>query len=567
MAGVYKSFFLPDLGVIFKVQLPYMSKALRILIFFLLPVVSVFAQSVNFTSSNLPIVIINTNGLDIVDEPKIMADMGMINNPNGARNNVTDPFNEYNGKIGIEIRGESSQMFPMKSYSLELRKASGSSQDLPMLGMPKESDWVLYAPYTDKTLMRNFLAYTMSRELGHWAANCRFVEVVINGDYKGIYVFMERIKRNTNRVNIPKMAKTDISGDAVTGGYIFALDKEPDGWFSAFKPNNSVNNNTRQFTYTYPKVADIVQEQKDYIKSYVDSFEAALRGPQYQDPVNGVRKFADIPSFIDYFIVNEVSRNVDGYRLSTYFYKNRNSINRKIIAGPVWDYDLAFRNANYCSGSDVFGWAYQFNYVCPGDGAGLIPFWWDRFMTDTAFTSELRCRWKAARQNSLSLTRVNQLIDSVNNLLSESQQRHFTRWPILGQYVWPNPNPIPTTYAGEISQLRSWISTRLDWIDNNLPNTGACADWPTGKQGTMIVSAYPNPFSGSGQLYIQSKENQTVQMQAVDISGRSISSRKIELRTGNNTVSLQAQSWPAGVYFIRLMNDKGEKVLEKMVKK
>ena len=255
--------------------------------------------------------------------------MGMINNPNGARNNITDPFNEYNGKIGIEIRGESSQMFPMKSYSLELRKENGSSQDLPMLGMPKESDWVLYAPYTDKTLMRNFLAYTMSRELGHWAANCRFVEVVVNGDYKGIYVFMERIKRNANRVNIPKMAKTDISGDAVTGGYIFALDKEPDGWFSAFKPNNSINNNTRQFTYTYPKVDDIVQEQKDYIKSYVDSFEAALRGPQYQDPVNGVRKFADISSFIDYFIVNEVSRNVDGYRLSTYFYKNRNSINRQ----------------------------------------------------------------------------------------------------------------------------------------------------------------------------------------------------------------------------------------------
>ncbi len=252
--------------------------------------------------------------------------------------------------------------------------------------------------------MRNFLAYTMSRELGHWAANTRFVEVVVNGDYKGIYVFMERIKRNANRVNIPKMAVTDVSGDAVTGGYIFALDKEPDGWFSAFKPNNSVNNNTRQFTYTYPKASDIVQEQKDYIKSYVDSFEAALRGPQYQDPVNGVRKFADITSFIDYFIVNEVSRNVDGYRLSTYFYKNRNSINRKIIAGPVWDYDLAFRNANYCSGSDVLlGWAYQFNYVCPGDGAGLIPFWWDRFMTDTAFTSELRCRWKAARQNSLSL--------------------------------------------------------------------------------------------------------------------------------------------------------------------
>jgi hypothetical protein len=552
---------------IFIAQTIVMSKALLIFLGCLLAASLSFAQSVNFTSSNLPIIIINTNGQTIPDEPKITADMGMINNPNGARNNVTDPFNEYNGKIGIEVRGESSQMFPMKSYSIELRKASGSSQDLPMLGLPKESDWVLYAPYTDKTLMRNFLAYTMSRELGHWAANCRFVEVILNGDYVGVYVFIEKIKRNSGRVNIAKMAKTDISGDALTGGYIFALDKEPDGWFSGIKPPNSNNNNSRQFTYTTPKLADIVPEQKAYIKSYVDSFEAALNGPQYQDPVKGVRNFADITSFIDYFIVNEVSRNVDGYRLSSYFYKDRNSINRKIIAGPVWDYDLAFRNANYCSGSDVNGWAYQFNYVCPGDGAGLIPFWWNRFMTDTAFVSELRCRWKAKRQTSLSLNRINQLIDSVNTLVSEAQQRHFTRWPILGQYVWPNPNPIPTTYAGEISQLKSWISSRMDWIDINLPNAGACADWPTGKPGTMIVSAYPNPFNGSGQLIIQSKENQTVQMQSVDISGRSISVRKIDLRTGNNTVSLQADSWPAGVYIIRIMNDKGEKVMEKMVKR
>ena len=114
----------------------------------------------------------------------------------------------------------------------------------------------------------------------------------------------------------------------------------------------------------YPKVENMVQQQKDYSKSYVDSFENALAGNQFQDPVIGVRKFADIPSFIDYFIVNEITRNVDGYRLSSYFYKPRNSKNGKIVAGPVWDYDLAFRNADYCDGSKIYGWAYEFNNVC-----------------------------------------------------------------------------------------------------------------------------------------------------------------------------------------------------------
>ena len=112
-------------------------------------------------TSNLPIVRINTNGATIVDEPKIPADMGIIYNGPQAPNSSNDPLNHYNGKVGIEIRGQSSQRFPMKSYSFELRNASGGSIDQSILGMPKESDWVLYAPYTDKTLMRNFLAYTM----------------------------------------------------------------------------------------------------------------------------------------------------------------------------------------------------------------------------------------------------------------------------------------------------------------------------------------------------------------------------------------------------------------------
>src|SRR5882672_1036149 len=133
------------------------------------------------TDSNLPIIIIITGGQEIVDDPKITADMGIVDNGAGIRNNVTDPFTQYNGKIGIEIRGQSSQMFPMKSYGLELHDDAGKSQDKSLFGLPKESDWVLYAPYNDKTLMHNFLAYTISKEMGHWAANCRYVELIVDG--------------------------------------------------------------------------------------------------------------------------------------------------------------------------------------------------------------------------------------------------------------------------------------------------------------------------------------------------------------------------------------------------
>ena len=136
-------------------------------IFPLLPFLflSLVTGAQSFTSSNLPIIVINTHGQAIADDPKIMADMGIIYNPSGARNNVADAFNHYDGKIGIELRGQSSQMFPMKSYGLELQDNAGESLNRPLFGLPSESDWILYAPYTDKTLMRNFLAYTLA---GSW---------------------------------------------------------------------------------------------------------------------------------------------------------------------------------------------------------------------------------------------------------------------------------------------------------------------------------------------------------------------------------------------------------------
>jgi CotH kinase protein/Secretion system C-terminal sorting domain len=530
--------------------------------------IQVAAQS--FTSSNLPIITINTNGQTILDDPKISADMKMIYNGTGVRNNVSDPANHYNGKIGIEIRGKSSQQFPMKSYSIELQDAAGSSVNKSLLGMPSESDWVLYAPYTDKTLMRNFLAYTMGREMGRWAPRCQFVEVILNNDYVGVYVLLEKIKRGSGRVNITKLNPADVAGDALTGGYIFAIDKtDPgdDGWSSRIAPPSAGNGQRIDFLYNVPKASAIVNEQRAYIKSYVDSFESALNSFDFQDPVSGFRRFADVNSFVDYFIVNEVSRNVDGYRLSTYLHKDRQSKGGKLNAGPVWDYDLAFRNADYCSGSNPGGWSYQFNTICNKD-FWLVPFWWNRFMQDTAYTSSLRCRWKQLRQTSLSNARINFLVDSVNTLLSESQQRHFQRWPILGQYIWPNAQPIPTSYAGEISTLKEWLSDRLTWIDINIPNTGACRDWPIDAVGTMIINIYPNPVSNAGiTATLQSKNNQAVSLQVTDAAGRIIYIKQINAIAGINTFpGLNPARWQKGMYTFSFKNADGEKIVKQIIK-
>lgn len=524
------------------------------------------AQETRLDSSNLPIIIIETGGKNISNSPKVDVSMGIIFNGNGIRNYRSDSLNHYNGTIGIELRGQSTQaLFPMKSYDIELRTSAGIELNQSLLGMPPESDWVLYAPYTDKTLMRNFLAYTLTQQMGRWASRCRFVELIVDNDYKGIYVLLEKIKRGNNRVNISRLLTTDNNGIELSGGYIFSLDKQPNGWFSRYSVPNAQSNPYRQFSYVYPKADNITSQQKNYIRNFVDEFETLLAGPDFQHPTKGVRKTADLTSFADYFILNELSRNVDGYRLSSYFHKNKSSINDKIVAGPVWDYDLAFRNANYCNGSETGGWAFRFNYVCPGDGAGLVPFWWERLLMDTAFSASLRCRWEDLRTNILSEKNFNHLIDSIAELTSEARTRHFKRWPVLGKYVWPNPNPIPLNYEEEITSLKNWLRLRAEWIDQHLEDKGACGIPPTENENSSI-RFYPNPVNMNGILVIQAESSGPFNLVIIDMLGRTILKKQLTIYQGENRIELDTQTWQKGIYLLRTTNISGAIRMIKIMK-
>jgi subtilisin-like proprotein convertase family protein len=426
------------------------------------------------TESNLPILILNTGTQTIPDDPKIIADMALIDNGIGNRNHVTDPYNGYNGKIAIEVRGSSSQMFPKKSYGFETRSMVNTAIDsnVSLVGMPSEHDWILNANYSDKSFMHNFLAYQSQREFGHWAPRCKYVDVILNGQYWGIYVLMESIKWDDERVDVNHLRTNENSFPEITGGYIVKIDKQTgsggDGWSSQYPPINNQNGQDIYFQYDYPDPDSITVQQQSYIQAYIDSFEDALFGPAYMDSALGYMKFIGNNSFIDYFFSNEISKNVDGYRISSYLYKDRE---KTLKAGPVWDYDIAYGNANYCGGDDTLNWAYLF--PCTGDGS-QIPAWWPRMLSDSNFTNELRCRWDFLRAGPLSDAHLNGVIDSVASYLNESQAWNFQVWPILGVYVWPNVAPYPTTFAGEVANLKQWLGRRLQWLDANLPGNCNC---------------------------------------------------------------------------------------------
>lgn len=462
------------------------------------------ASTVVFSSSALPVVSINTFGQTIPDDPKIIAQMGIIDNGPGQRNHITDPFNGYNGRIAIEKRGSSQQLFfPKHSYGFETRDMTGmNDSDVTLLGMPLEHDWILSANYTDKSFCRNILAYRLAEEMGHYAARTRMVDVLLNGEYIGMYVLTEKLKRDDNRLDISKLNPTEVSWPNVSGGYIIKIDKLTGsggaGWTSPYPPINHPNGQTIYYQYDYPQPDSIVPAQMNYIRSYVDSFESALAGPNFMDSLLGYSQYIGNNSFIDLFIMNELSKNVDGYRISTYLYKDKG---KTLKAGPVWDYDIAFGNADYCGGDLTYNWAYQF-LTCESSDQ-QIPFWWPRLLQDSSFANQLKCRWQKFRSGILSTNHINAIIDSVALVVDESKDWNFSVWPILGTYVWPNPSPIPSDYAGEIAKLKTWISNRIAWLDANLPGNCNCS---------VSVSQLPVSCVGAcdGELMAASNSNYQV---------------------------------------------------------
>ena len=424
-----------------------------------------FFPPVNFESSHLPIVVIDTDGQNIVDDYKITAHLGVIDNGPGEMNNVSGPYNHYDGLIGIEIRGSSTQMFPKKQYAVETRDSTGENLNVPLLGMPVENDWILYAPYSDKSLIRNVLAYDLARKQGRYASRTRFCEVVINGDYKGLYVLMEKIKRDDNRVDIARLDPEETSGIDLTGGYIVKVDKwdgeNNDGWQSPFQPGPY----PLYYQYHYPKPDKITDEQREYIQDYIYDFESLMVSNDYNDPQEGYYQHIDMYSFVDIALISEISKNVDAYRLSAYMYKDIDTVDYRLKMGPVWDYNLAFGNANYDGAWDYAGWEIK------TDGDGFIPFWWNRIWDDTVFRDVFNNRWNTLKENIFLEEYIMDAIDSMVTEIGNAQIRNFQRWPILDQYVWPNAY-VGGTYENEINYLKEWILHRLAWINEQIPGNG-----------------------------------------------------------------------------------------------
>jgi hypothetical protein len=505
-----------------------------------------FVTPVTFSNSTLPIVVLNTDGVEIPDEPKIHATMGIIHNGEGNLNSITDPFNEFFGEIGIERRGSSSNGFPMKSYGLETWGPDSSNYNVSIFDFPSDNDWILYAPYTDKSLIRNVLTYHIGNEMGNYSPRTKLCEVVLNDEYIGVYVFMERIKINPGRVNINPVLPQDTLENELTGGYIVKIDKTTAGGIIAWtSPHLASAPSTNSIHYQLhdPEITEINPLQLSYIEDYITTWEDTLASVNFSDPINGFRKFIDVQSFIDFMLVNELSKNVDGYRISTFLHKQRFSEGGKLVAGPLWDFNLGWGNANYCYGGDTTGWEIDFNNYCAG---GLDnPFWWKRMLEDSAYADEVNCRWFSLRNGVLSNEYLLNYIDSLAALLEIPASRNYNKWPILGTYVWPN-NFIGQTYQEEINYMKSWTVGRLNWMDNNM--FGSCPNLGINAVAKEDIVFFPNP--SNSVVKIKGLAQSDV-LRITDIFGRVIMEQPV-----NNHVQIDVSSYENGLYIFELKQQK-----------
>jgi hypothetical protein len=370
--------------------------------------------------------------------------------------------------------------------------------------------------------MRNSLAYYLGSQMGRWAPRTRFCELYIDDDYKGVYLLIEKIKLDINRLDIETLNPEEVSGPDFSGGYILSIDRpEEYYWISPYKGSNYYGNII--INYIYPDYEIMPNQQKHYIKNFVTYFEDALFSDQFRDPLFGYRAWADPASFIDYLLINELSRNVDAYRLSAFLYKDKDE---KLMMGPIWDFDLAFGNANYYDAFNTQGW--MMNSVGTFDEF-QIPMWWDRLMEDDFFNFELKRRWEELRKGPFHLDNIFGFIDSVSVLLANAQENNFYRFPVLGSYIWPNYF-VGDTYEEEIDFLKEWITLRVQWMDAEIAQLSNTKKFPLAN--TYEIYAFPNPFSEKVTIRIMLYDSAMVTVIVYDLYGRAVYNSEMYCSSG-----------------------------------
>ena len=416
--------------------------------------------------THLPLVLINTDGTEIPGAPmldEVGKEVGLTTTPEGdAMLNASisvmsrDDHNHHpsdtpdlESTMQIRIRGNSSRHFDKKSYLIRLTEEDGSYRDAEMMGMAPHYEWALNGPYLDKSLIRNYMWYNIAGELMEYAPNVRFCEVILNGEYQGLYLMTETI---TNGEDCRIDVSSPVSGSTNTG-YLLRLDRGSSNPVKNISTFSSYTLRSQQcIDIKYPRSGDLTPEMADAIAQDFSNFEKSLYSYDYDTDDNGYFYDINVRSFVDYFILNEFTTNYDAGRVSTYLYKDIGGKYNMV----VWDFNSACDNYNEST-------------ISPPHFKLQDAVWFDMLLKDESFTRQVIDRYRELRKSYLSDEYLNQYIEETVAYLGDAVQRNFSVWGYTFDLDLIQPSERnPRSHEEAVAQIRDFIALRGAWMDEHI---------------------------------------------------------------------------------------------------
>lgn len=367
--------------------------------------------------------------------------------------------------IGQHRRGSSTYGSPKYSLRIELRNENGEDRDESLLGMPAESDWILYGAGTyDRSLIRNAVAYDLSNQIGKYAVRTRYVELYNNtdggeidaSDYFGVYVLMETIKAGEDRVDVEDYDHTATSPPDITGGYIFKQDRRDTTEDANWTTNRNQPVGSPVFVHVTPDREELTGLQVDYLRGYIQEFEDVLYGPDWKDPEVGYAAYIDPSSWVEHHLFRTFFDEADSLYLSEHFTKDQDG---RIKTGPVWDFNLSSGH----NGNPIAPW-----YPAVFNSG----WWWGRLFNDPDFTQIWVDQWVSLRSGALSDANLLATVESHVAEIESVADRNFDRWtnlPATGGGAYAEPGT--TGWYAEVSHLAGWLIERARWTDGMMTPT------------------------------------------------------------------------------------------------
>ncbi|MFN0030586.1 MAG: CotH kinase family protein [Flavobacteriales bacterium] len=385
---------------------------------------------------NLPLVTITADKYSIPNEPKVNALLGVQCSNNDCK--------EIKRSIRIEVRGFSSSSYDKKQYTFTTAGDSTSKEKIDLLGMGTARRWILQGPYSDVSLIRNAWVYEMWRRMGHWAPESRYVELVLNGNYQGVYMLMEKVEAGKSRLNLTV-------DTTYTSTFLVQLNRRKDG-------DDIIQDHGLMYI-----LSDLPGMKKDdayrnYVTQQLALMNDALEHPLLHEDV------LDVATLTDYILLQEMVKNIDAYKVSTWFYKDDDAVDGRFICGPVWDFDLSVGNCNIARGEATDG------FVHNTDNA--IPHYFKNKWDDAPYKERMRARYKELRSALWNEEQLAQVMDSLTAAIgNEAIERNYMRFPVFGKEKFLNRTHMPTNHTAEVESMKTWMHQRLEWLDQYFDGT------------------------------------------------------------------------------------------------